>query len=98
MNVTAEVTTDEELELLRYMHNISVPREPKQSFRVGDIVRIAKTRRPFKKGYSSQWSEQLFVVAEKFLTNPTTYGVKDQGDELIDITVYHQKLQLVLVE
>ena len=58
----SDVSTDDKLDLLRGMHNIPVPREPKQSFRVGDRVRIAMTRRPFKKGYIGQWSEELFVV------------------------------------
>ena len=75
------VTTDAELDILRDMHNIQVPREPKQSFQVGDSVRIAMTRRPFKKGYTGKWSEELFDVSEKFCTIPTTYSVKDLVDE-----------------
>ena len=53
----SDVTTDVELDILRDMHNIQVPREPKQLFRVGDSVRIAMARRPFEKGYTGQWSE-----------------------------------------
>ena len=94
----SDVTTDDELDLLRDMHNIPVPREPKLSFRVGDSVRIAMTSRPFKKGYTGQWSEELFVVSEKLRTIPTTYRVKDLVDEQIDGTFYHQELQLVRVE
>ena len=94
----SDVTSDDELTLLRDMHNIPVPREPKQSFRVGDSVRIAMTRRQFKKGYTGQWSEELFVVSEKLRTIPTTYRVKDLVDEQIDGTFYHQELQLVRVE
>ena len=56
------------------------------------------TRRPFKKGYTGQWSEELFVVSEKLRTIPTTYRVKDLVDEQIDGTFYHQELQLVRVE
>ena len=67
---------------------------------MGDSVRIAMTRRPFKKGYTGQWSEELFVVSEKLRTIPTTYGVKDLVDEQIDGTFYHhlQELQLVRVK
>ena len=65
---------------------------------MGDSVRIAMTRRPFKKGYTGQWSEELFVVSEKRRTIPTTYRVKDLVDEQIDGTFYHQELQLVRVE
>ena len=82
----SDVTTDDELDLLREMHNIPVPREPKQSFRVGDSVRIAMTRGPFEKGYTGQWSEGLFVVSEKLCTIPITYRVKDLVDEQIDGT------------
>ena len=94
----SDVTSDDELDLLRDMHNIPVPREHKQSFRVGDSVRIAMTRRPFKKGYTGHWSKELFVVCEKLRTIPTTYRVKDLVDEPIDGIFYHQELQLVRVE
>ena len=89
------MTTDDELDLLREMHNIPVPREHMQSFRVDDSVRIAMTRRPFKKRYTGQWSEELFVESEKLYTIPTTYMVKDLVDEQIDGTFYHPQLQLV---
>ena len=93
----SDVTTDDKLDLMRDMHNIH-PREPKQSFRVSNSVRIAMTRRPFKKGYTGQWSEELSVVSEKLRTIPTTYRVKDLFDEHIDGTFYHQNLQLARVE
>ena len=88
----SDMTTDDELDLLRDMHNIQVPREHKQSFRVGDSVRMAMTRRPFKKEYCGQWSDDLFVVLEKLRTIPTTYRVKDLVDEQIGGTFYYQVL------
>ena len=92
----SDVTT--KLDLLRDMHNIQDTREPKQSFREGDSVCMAMMREPFKKGYTGQWSEQLFVVSERLRTIPTTYRVKDLVDEQIDGTFYYQGLQLVRVE
>ena len=74
----SDVTTDDELDLLREMHNIPVPREPKQSFRVGDRVRISMTRGPFRKGYTGQWSEELCVVSEKLRTIPNNRNVSRQ--------------------
>ena len=94
----SDVTTDNELDLLRDMHNISVPSDPDQSFRVGDRVRIAMTRRPCKIRYTEQWSEELFVVPQKLCIITTTYMVKDLVVEPIDGTFYHQKLQLIRVE
>ena len=94
----SDVMTDDEFDIMRDMHNIPIPRELKQSFRVCDSVRIAMTRRPCKKGYIGQWSEELFVVSEKLRTIPTTYRVMDLVHEHIDGTFYHQVLQLVRVE
>ena len=90
----SDVPTDDELDLLRDMHNILAPREPKQSFRVGDSVRVTMTKKTFKKEYTDQWSKELFVVAGKHRTIPTTYMV----DEPIHGTFYHQELHLVRVE
>ena len=72
----SDVTPDEELDLLRDMYNIPVPRKPKQSFRVGDSVRIAMTK-------------ELFVVSDKLRTIPTMYRVNDLVDEQIDGILYH---------
>ena len=56
------------------------------------------TRRPFKKGYTGQWLEELFVVSKSLRKIPTTYRVKDLVNEHIDGTFYYQELQLVRVE
>ena len=34
-------------------------------------------RRPFKKGYFGNWSEELFVVGTRLSTLPVTYMLKD---------------------
>ena len=94
----SDVTTDNELNLLRHMHTILVPGEHKQSFRVDDRGGIAMTKRPFKKGYTGQWLEVLFVVVEKLRTIPTTYRIKVLIDKQIDGNFYHNKLQLVRME
>ena len=76
---------DEEVDLIRNKHNIPVPREPKKPFRVDDIVRIAITRRLFRKAYICQWSEVLFVSEERLPAIPTMYRVNDLVDETFTI-------------
>ena len=44
----------------------------KSKFKIGDVVRISKTRRVFKKGYLPQWSEEIFTLSKKLNTNPIT--------------------------
>ena len=62
-------------------------KDPK--FKVGDHVRISKYKNIFAKGYTPNWSEEVFVI-KKF---PWTYVINDlNGEEIIRI-FYENKLQ-----
>ena len=54
---------------------------------MGGNIRIAMTRKPFKKVFTGQWSDKLFVVAKKLRTIPTTYRLKDLVDKPIERTL-----------
>ena len=57
-------------------------RDPK--FKVGDHVRISKYRNIFAKGYTPNWSEEVFVIKKVKNTVPWTYVINDlNGDEII---------------
>ena len=46
-------------------------------FKVGDKVRISKYKRKvFDKGYTANWSEEIFIVDKIQYTNPITYKIK----------------------
>ena len=64
-------------------------------FKVGDTVRLAKLLNTFAKGYSQQWTEELFTVSKVHLTSPPVYSVKDYKNELIDGRFYAEELQKV---
>lgn len=67
----------------------------KRKIRIGDRVRISKTRRVFKKGYLPSWTEELFTVSRLRQTTPITYILKDDhGDELIG-GFYTEEIQKV---
>ena len=69
-------------------------RKPK--LKVGDRVRISKTRRVFKKGYLPSWTRELFTVHSVLVnTYPVTYTIKDDHDEVLEGTFYEQELQKV---
>lgn len=70
------------------------PKEP-TGIDVGDSVRIAIARAPFRKGYLPTWTEEIFTVAEKKKTRPITYRLKDYGGDLLEGTFYVQELQKV---
>ena len=66
-------------------------KDPK--FKVGDHVRISKYKNIFAKGYTSNWSEEVFVIRKAKNTVPWTYVINDlNGDEIIG-TFYAKKLQ-----
>ena len=57
-------------------------KDPK--FKVGDHVRISKYKNIFTKGYTPNWSEEVFVVSKIKNTVPWTYVINDlNGEETI---------------
>ena len=68
------------------------PKKPK--FSIGDKVRISKyKRRDFDKGYTPNWTEQVFVVDKIMLTKPVTYHIVDLLGEKVEGSFYEKELQ-----
>ena len=66
-------------------------KDPK--FKVGDHVKISKHKNTFAKGYTPNWSEEVFVIKKVKSTVPWTYVIHDlNGDEIIG-TFYEKELQ-----
>ena len=65
----------------------------KPKFKVGDKVRISKYKRKvFDKGYTPNWTEEIFLVDKIQSTNPTTYGIKDLNNKEIQGSFYEPEL------
>ena len=62
-------------------------------FKVGDHVRISKYKNIFAKGYTPNWSEEVFVIKEVKNTVPWTYVISDLNGEEIIGTFYEKELQ-----
>ena len=62
-------------------------------FKVGDRVRISKFKNIFAKGYTANWSKEIFIVDKINNTVPYTYNLKDLNDEEIIGSFYDQELQ-----
>lgn len=62
-------------------------------FRVGDHVRISKYKKCFQKGYTPNWSTEIFVINKVNDTNPVTYRIEDQRKQPILGLFYEQELQ-----
>ena len=62
-------------------------------FSVGDHVRISKFKRKvFDKGFTPNWTEEIFVVDEIQYTDPITYKLKDLLGEEIKGAFYEQEM------
>ena len=62
-------------------------------FKVGDRVRICKFKNIFAKGYTPNWSREIFIVNKINDTVPYTYNIKDLNDEEIIGSFYDKELQ-----
>ena len=62
-------------------------------FKVGDHVRIAKYKNIFAKGYTPNWSEEVFVIKEIKNTVPRTYAINDLNSDEVIGTFYENELQ-----
>ena len=66
--------------------------EKDAKFKVGDHVRISKFKNVFAKGYTSSWSEEMFIVLKIKKTAPWTYVISDlNGEELVG-SFYEKKI------
>jgi hypothetical protein len=62
-------------------------------FKIGDKVRLASERRPFRKGYDQQWTEELFIIDKRVPSHPPRYHLIDLMHEPIHGTYYEQEIQ-----
>ena len=67
--------------------------EKRSRFKVNDRVRISKFKNIFAKGYTPNWSKEIFIVDKINDTVPYTYNLKDLNDEEIIGIFYDQELQ-----
>ena len=61
--------------------------------KVGDRVRISRYKNIFAKGYTPNWSKEIFIVDKINDTVPYTYNLQDLNDEEIIGSFYDKALQ-----
>ena len=66
----------------------------KPKFVIGDKVRISKYKRQiFDKGYTPNWTEEIFTIDKVLPTKPVTYEIVDLMGETIEGSFFEQELQ-----
>ena len=72
---------------------VTDPKFPK--FKVNDRVRITEYKDIFNKGYTENWSREIFIIDFVLKTNSWTYKIKDLNVEKI-IGSFYEKKKLLL--
>ena len=66
--------------------------------KVDDTVRISKYKNIFAKGYTPNWTEEVFIVTEIIPRIPAVYRIKDLNNETVEGVFYESELQKVIKE
>ena len=69
------------------------PNKKDPKFKFGDHVRISKYKNIFAKGYTPNWSEEIFVVSKIKNIVPWTNVINDLNGEEITGSFYEKELQ-----
>ena len=70
-----------------------IDKDPK--FNASDHVRISKYKNIFAKGYTRNWSAEVFVIKKVKNTVPSYYDINDLNGEEIIGTFYEKELQKI---
>lgn len=89
----SEVNFSNEAFLLANVYSSKVKRKDKQRFKEGDFVRVSKKRTIFSRGYTPNWSTEVFKIINVRNTIPYTYLLDDLTGQPIQGAFYAQELQ-----
>lgn len=90
-----EVNDSNEQRLLNTVYNYKTNVPWKIKFNVGDYVRLSKYKHVFEKGYTPNWTTEIFRIRKILYTDPITYLLVDFEGKEIEGGVYAEELQLV---
>ena len=71
--------------------------EKDSRFKVGDRVRISKVKNIFAKGYTPNWSTEIFIINKINDTVPYTNNLKDLNGEEIIGSFHDRELQKTIL-
>ena len=96
----SEVSTENEGKVLKSLYGKACEQDKKRKkpkFKVGDFVCISSVKGVFEKGYTGNWTEEIFIVDSiKLSAVPQImYKLKDWRAQVIEGSFYDKEMQLV---
>ncbi len=86
-----DVTAKNEAQVLqRFSLQTGTNKKPK--FKINDKVRVSKVKQLFEKGYTPNWSTEVFTITKVMRTKPVVYFLKDYRDQPVSGSFYEQEL------
>ena len=77
--------------IVRKNYNFKIT-DKKPKFSIGDKVRVSLLKNTFEEGYTSNWSEQIYIIYDIKYSNVHYYYLKDLNGNKIDGVFYEQEL------
>lgn len=89
-----DVTSKNETQVLQKLkiNDYNIKKTKKQKFNINDKVRVSKIKNVFEKGYTPNWSTEIFTIYKIAKTNPVTYHLKDYKGQIISGGFYEQEI------
>ncbi|XP_043471971.1 uncharacterized protein LOC122504789 [Leptopilina heterotoma] len=87
-----DVTVEDTRELLRRIRKLRRIPLKRSKFKVGDRFRVSKYKNIFEKGYTPNWTTEIFTVDKVKSTKPVTYKLKDYQNQPIEGGFYEEEL------
>lgn len=88
-----------EKNILQVYRNIKdsqkMPQKKRPKLKVGDYVRLSKSKTEFQKSYLPIWTQEVFKVKSIANRNPVVYYVQDLSGEELKGTFYEPELQKI---
>lgn len=92
-----DVSKRDEQRLLNTVYkDVTIFDESRIKFKVNDYVRISKFKTTFEKGYMPNWTTEIFQISSIQRTQPITYLIKDEQNNVIRGAFYTEELQKVV--
>lgn len=87
----AEVNSNKVANVLK-RYKVTKLKKKTAKFKVGDKVRVSRNKEIFDKGYTPNWSTEVFTIVRVSNTVPYTYHLKDYQDKPIAGGFYAEEL------
>lgn len=101
-NKPSEINKKNELETFKNLYGFDREKGSqsfiKFKFKAGDYVRCVLSKNLFSKGYTINWTDELFIISIRHPSSPPTYKIKSLEGELLTKTFYEEELQRVLID